>query len=146
MLVHYGVFCTLNVMFEQFLREMIGGSVDHTSSLFWLDRPLWNMNHYSLAKANDEKKSASFRKDVEDSFLLYPQMRVSINFHIMGYLENFWYKASYQSTNHLEKIFNWVSKEIWNCFAVFQIYSVICPENSRHLLNQSVAKLKTIAI
>lgn len=61
------------------------------------------MNHYSLAKANDEKKSASFRKDVEDSFLLYPKMRVSIKFHIMGYLENFWYKASYQSTNHLEK-------------------------------------------
>ena len=41
-------------------------------------------------------------------------------------------------------IFNWVSKVIRNCFVFALLRYVIGPENSRHFLNQSEAKLKPI--
>ena len=45
----------------------------------------------------------------------------------------------------LERFFEWVYKDIQDHFGFTQPCSVIGPENSRHPLNQSDAKLKTIA-
>lgn len=89
MLDHYGVFCTLNAMFKQFLREMIGGLVDHTSSLFCLDQPLRNMNHYSLAKANEEKKASVFVRMLKTLFFCILKCAFLLTFISWGTLRTF---------------------------------------------------------
>ena len=76
-------------LFEQFLREMIGGLVDQTSSLFWLDEPLWNISHYSLAKANEEKKASVFVRMLKNLFFCILKCAFLLTFISWGTLRTF---------------------------------------------------------
>ena len=53
-----------------------------------------------------------------------------------------WIRFIHFST--VRAIFNWVSKEFWDCFGIALLRSVIGPENSHRFLNQSDATLKPI--
>ena len=52
--------------------------------------------------------------------------------------------SSLTCDRHSRAIFNWVSKVIHDCISFPSLRSVIGSKNSRHLLNQSDAKLKPI--
>ena len=54
---------------------------------------------------------------------------------------NFWLIRSHVSQTSEITFFNWVSKVILGCFGFALLFIVIGPKKSRHLLNQSDAKL-----